>query len=138
VITLDTSAILAILNRADENHALVVRVRNSERKPWYVPATVLAEIGYLVESELGFNALAGFLQDIMRGAYVLACGEPGLRRVHQLITRYRDLPLGYADAAVVACAEDHGGRVLTTDWRHFPTVAREGTITVVPPGPHSG
>ena len=51
-------------------------------------------------------------------------------------------------AAVIACAERHGGRVLTNDRRHFPIVARgERSIIVVyrragvifqpayPPGP---
>jgi hypothetical protein len=39
--------------------------------------------------------------------------------------------LGAADAAVVACAERNGGRVLTVD-RDFGVVAGEGTITVLP------
>jgi predicted nucleic acid-binding protein len=42
------------------------------------------------------------------------------------------LPLGSADAAVIACAERHGGRVLTLDRRHFGVVEREGTISLVP------
>jgi predicted nucleic acid-binding protein len=33
-----------------------------------------------------------------------------------------DLPLGFADAAVIACAESKGGRVLTLDRRHFDVV----------------
>jgi hypothetical protein len=54
-------------------------------------------------------------------------------RAQQLTQRYRDLPLGFADAAVIACAERNGGRVLTIDRRHFPVVARgEKTITVLP------
>jgi predicted nucleic acid-binding protein len=47
--------------------------------------------------------------------------------------RYESLGLGLADAAVIACAERHRGRVLTFDRRHFPVVAQgEGTITVLP------
>ena len=34
--------------------------------------------------------------------------------------------------AVIACAERHGGRVLTLDVRHFGTVAREGKISLLP------
>jgi hypothetical protein len=33
---------------------------------------------------------------------------------------------------VIACAEAHGGKVLTIDQRDFGIVAREGHITVVP------
>lgn len=46
--------------------------------------------------------------------------------------RFRDLSLGFADAAVVACAERNGGRVLTLDVRDFGVVARDGTIALLP------
>ncbi len=55
-------------------------------------------------------------------------------RVRELVRRYADLPLGFADAAVTACAERHRGRVLTTDYRHFPVVAR-GEKTTCPAKP---
>ena len=32
---------------------------------------------------------------------------------------------------MIACAERRGGKVLTYDQRHFPVVAREGTIQIV-------
>jgi predicted nucleic acid-binding protein len=72
------------------------------------------------------------LADIERGAFTLDCGEGDLARIRELVVRYQDFPLGYADAAVVACAERHGGRVATLDLRHFGAVAREGTIQIVP------
>ena len=46
--------------------------------------------------------------------------------------RYADLPLGFADAAVIACAERNGGRVMTFDRSDFDVVAAEGPITIVP------
>ena len=52
--------------------------------------------------------------------------------MRELIARFRDLRLGYADAAVVACAERNGGRVLTFDRRDFDVIAREVPITLVP------
>ena len=55
-----------------------------------------------------------------------------LPRVRELVQRYADLPLGFADAAVVACAERTTGRVLTFDRRDFAVVAREGTIQLAP------
>ena len=53
-------------------------------------------------------------------------------RVRALLRRYADLSLGYVDAAVIACAERSGGRVMTFDLRDFGVVAAEGTITIVP------
>jgi uncharacterized protein len=46
--------------------------------------------------------------------------------------RYPDLELGFTDAAVIACAERNGGKVLTFDRRDFDVVAREGRITILP------
>jgi predicted nucleic acid-binding protein len=51
-------------------------------------------------------------------------------RMRALVARYDNLNLGLADAAVVACAERHGGRVLTTDRRDLRVVAGEGRISV--------
>ncbi len=66
------------------------------------------------------------------GVLTLLCGDGDLPRIRDLVRRYADLPLGYVDAAVIACAERHGGRVLTLDRRHFGVVAREGTISLRP------
>jgi predicted nucleic acid-binding protein len=76
--------------------------------------------------------LDAFLSDLESGAFSLDCGEDDLPRVRELVGRYADLPLGFADAAVIACAERTSGRVLSFDRRHFLLVAREGRISVIP------
>jgi len=58
-------------------------------------------------------------------------GDGNLARIHELVARYADLPLGVADAAVVACGERSGGRVLTLD-RDFTIVGREVPLTILP------
>jgi predicted nucleic acid-binding protein len=93
---------------------------------------ILAELAYLVEACLGSEALDALLADFVSGAYTLDGGDEDLPRIRELMLRYAHLPLGLSDASVVACAERHGGRVLTLDSRVFGVVAREGTLTVVP------
>lgn len=100
--------------------------------PYLVPTGILAEVGYLLESRLGRKAMDAVLADLEDGAYALDCGEDDLGRVRELAERYADLPLGYADAAVIACAERNGGRVLTLDQRDFGIVARDVPIVVLP------
>lgn len=78
------------------------------------------------------EVLEAFLMDLETGGYTLECGEGDLPRIRALVRRYADLPLGFADAAAIACAERHGGRVLTLDLRHFGVVAREGRLTLLP------
>jgi predicted nucleic acid-binding protein len=53
------------------------------------------------------------------------------REPHYGKWRLRFPRLAFADAAVVECAERHGGRVMTLDG-HFAIVAREGRIAVLP------
>lgn len=65
----------------------------------------MAEVGYFLERRLGVNVLDGFLSDLESGGLVLDCWEGDIPRVRELVKRYRDLPLGFADASVIACAE---------------------------------
>lgn len=132
VITLDTSGLYALCNRRDPDHARAREVLLADPGPAVVPAGILGEVCYLLEQRLGLATLRAFLSDLDSGLYVLDCGEKDLARVSELVYRYADLPLGFSDAAVVACAERRGGRVLTFDHRHFRVVEKEGRIQVVP------
>ena len=132
MITLDTSALYALLNRRDRAHAAAVAALESDPGPYLVPAVTLGEVAYLVEERLGIKVLDLLLADLESGAYTLDCGEADLGRARQLVQRYEDLSLGFVDAAVIACAERNGGRILTFDLRDFGVVAAEGTITILP------
>jgi predicted nucleic acid-binding protein len=132
LVTLDKSAVVALMDDRDPDHHRVRTAFIGDRGPYIVPAGVLAELGYLIECEFGSRFLAAFVEDLANGRYLLDCGDQDLERMLALIRRYDDLPLGLADAAVIACAERNGGQVLTLDLRHFGVVAREQAITVVP------
>jgi predicted nucleic acid-binding protein len=132
VITLDTSALFALANRRDPLHAQAKAVFLADSGPHLVPAGILGEIGYLIESRLGTRAVGLFLESLARDL-TLECGEEDLPRVAALVERYADLPLGLADACVVACAERNGGALLAFD-DDFEVVAREGRVRVLPEG----
>ncbi len=130
MITLDTSAVLALLNRRDAWHAVARSTLRSETGPVLVPTGILSEIAYMLDAVGG--SLDRFLAGAEQGQPLLDCGEGDVPRIRELIRRYGDLPLGFADTCVVVCAERNGGRVLTFDRRDFDVVAGEGTIMVVP------
>jgi predicted nucleic acid-binding protein len=132
MITLDTSAIIALLDRHDRDHHVVTSILRAEAAPYLIPAPVLGEVGYFIESRLGHRVLAAFLDDLSSGAFTLDCGEDDLGRVAELTSRYADLPLGLVDAAVIACAERNLHRTLTLDQRDFGVVAREVPLTLLP------
>lgn len=132
MITLDTSGLFALLNRKDPDHESVKATVIESPGPFLVPAGIMAEIAYLIERRLGVEVLDRFLEDLENGGLALECGEEDLSRVRELVQRYADLSLGFADSSVIACAERNGGRVLTLDRRDFGVVAREGGITLLP------
>jgi predicted nucleic acid-binding protein len=133
VITLDTSGIIAYINAGDRAHQACRETLEQDMGPWIIPAAVLAEVGWFLETKLPPIAEHTFLDDLRDHIYTTDWHAGDIPRIHDLVERYRDLKLGIADAAVIACAERNIGRVLTTDRRHFPVVARgEGTITVLP------
>lgn len=132
MITIDSSGILALLNRRDPDHLRARQAFEADTGPYFVPAGLLAEAAYMVDRRLGGRVLDLFLADLEVGPYTIECGNDDLPRVRYLVRRYANLPLGFADAAVVACAERHGGLILGLDVRDFQIVAREGKIALVP------
>jgi uncharacterized protein len=132
LIAIDTSGIVAVVNGDDPDHSRTVGALLSDPGPYLIPVSILSEIAYLLEQEILPSAFDRFLLELETRVFTLHFALDDLPRIRHLIGRYSDLPLGFADAAVVACAERHGGRVLTLDRRHFGVVEGEGRISLLP------
>lgn len=133
MLTLDTSGLLALVDGKDGYHGACVAVFDSDPGPFLISTAILAELAWMLETRFPPRLEDTVLDDIRSDAYSLDWHLRDLVRIQELIRKYRDLSLGLADAAVIACAERHGGRILTTDFRHFPVVARgEQGITLLP------
>jgi predicted nucleic acid-binding protein len=128
LITLDTSALVALLDRNEAYHEQVKAALLTDKGPYLVPTGILAEVCYFIEERLGQRTLDLFLADLQEGRFVPEPIEGDFARIRELVTRYADLPLGFADACVVACAERNDQNVLTLDVRHFGVVAAERTV----------
>ena len=96
---------------------------------------VITEVTYLLETRLGVEAEVRFLADLAEGNLI---AEPVVARdwlrIAELVAKYRDLPLGTADASVIVAAERLGAsEIATLDRRHF-TVVRPATgpFTLLP------
>ncbi len=132
MLTLDTSALIVLIDRKAEEHEQVKSALLADAGPYLVPVGILAEVAYFLEQRFGVRALELFLADLETGTFMLEAVDNDLPRIRQLVKRYADLPLGFADASVIACAERSGGLTLSLDKRHFGVVASEGRITVLP------
>ena len=89
-----------------------------------LPAPLITEIGYMLYSRAGSRAEAGFLRDVADGVYELVqVTAADAARAADLVERYASLPLGTADAIVVAVAERlRAVNIATLDRRHFTVV----------------
>jgi len=120
----DTGGVYALYDADDRHHLVARQVIEAEPGARFLPVVLLAEIDYLLTARLGVDAALDFLQSVEAGAFTLLDLTPeDLARCRELVGQYRDLPLGIADASVVAAAERlRIQRVFTTDERHFRAV----------------
>lgn len=128
----DTSALYALINRRDQHNKAVVDLFLAETSSIIVPVAVLSELAWMVETRVGHDAMAAFLDDCQNGGFQLVWREADLPRIQELMRRYADLPLGFADAAVIALAEGGSSRVATTDRRHFTVVRAKRPLELLP------
>lgn len=124
MIVIDTGPVVAAANRKDDQHAACVRLLENHPGPLLLPSPLVAEIGYMLSSRAGVKAEADFLRDVADGVYDLVpVTSSEAARAADLVERYANLPLGTADAFVVAVAEKFRAvNVATLDRRHFSIV----------------
>lgn len=121
MILLDTSGLLSALFADQNRHEECARVLREAPGPRILSPFVLAELDYLIVKYAGVDAEVLLLEEIERGAYELVSfNEYDIERARKIITRYRDLRIGLADASIVLLADRYSTRnVLTLDERHF-------------------
>jgi uncharacterized protein len=124
VIIVDTGPVVAAANRKDDHHTDCVALLANHPGPLLLPSPLVAEIGYMLATRAGAGAEAGFLRDVADGVYDLVPVTPSeAARAADLVEQYADLPLGTADAFVVATAEKFRVvNIATLDRRHFGIV----------------
>jgi predicted nucleic acid-binding protein len=124
----DTGAVYALYDADDQHHEECRAFLSTESGPFFLPVALISELDYLLTSRLGGDAALDFLDSMQSGAFTLVgLMSEDLLRCRELVAKYRDLPLGLADASVVATAERLGLQTLfTVDQRHFRAVQPRG------------
>lgn len=120
----DTGPLYAAMDRADQDHDTCARLLDSIDEPVMVPSPVLVELDWLAGQRLHPDAFHSFLADVdARRLQIVDLELDDYRRVSELLDRYRDLPLGFVDAAVLAVVERlKETKLATLDRRHFTIV----------------
>ncbi|MFN6468873.1 MAG: type II toxin-antitoxin system VapC family toxin [Nostoc sp. SerVER01] len=116
----DTGFVVALLNRSDAMHSIVVTVYTQQQKI-LLPQTVLAELAYLVGRNTGIATVVAFLQGLSASRFSLvALTEQDVIRVAEILDEYADNRIDFVDASVMAIAERYGiKKIFTLDQRDF-------------------
>ena len=119
MILVDAGPLVALADRTDAHHASCLRALEHLRGPLGTVWPALTEAVYLVQRWPA--AQVELLNLVESGALrILAFGRDDMPRVKALMTKYRDLPMDLADAALVRVAEREGIRtIFTIDRRDF-------------------
>lgn len=120
-LVLDTGPLLALLDAGDPHHGICSELIVPTRERRVIPSPVLPEIDHLVRAHVGVDGFTPLLRDVRRGTYdVEDLVTEDYRRVEEILETYRDLGVGFVDAAVLAIVERLGETKLATlDHRHF-------------------
>jgi predicted nucleic acid-binding protein len=116
---LDTGAFVALVDRSERRHADCMASLDAWRGAIVTTEAVLTETLYLLGPQ--WSAQKVCLEFFARGAFLLVpSSRTSLRRVSVLMERYRNVPMDFADATLVALGEElQTDAVFTLDRRGF-------------------
>ena len=119
---LDAGPIVAWLDANDDHHSAVRDKMGALAGKLVTTGAVVTEaMLFLQEAREGASRLTDWLCKMR--VEIVNCFDPGsLQSAAQLMERYADAPMDYADATLVACADElNCGDILTLDVRGFRT-----------------
>ena len=114
-VLLDTGFIVALLDRSERHHRACVDIASTISGPLVTCEPVIAEACYLL------RALAGAPQAVLKNVHGGNFQIPfqltqDAAPVAELMTRYENVPMDFADACLVSMASSlDTGRILTLD-----------------------
>lgn len=125
---LDAGPLIAALNRRDAYHELCTRALADFPGVLLTTGAVISEAMYFLGERGGqAEVLVDFLDEA--NVEIRDCFADGrLRRAAQLMKKYADVPMDFADASLVCLAEEAGiADILTLDQRGFRTYRFRGS-----------
>ena len=116
---LDTGPLVSLLDKSQRSHAACRSVFERWTGPLVTSEAVLTEASHLLRNVQ--NGVSACLRFILQGGTILMPTTTGaLRRANELVIKYGDLPMDYADATLVVLAEELStNQVFTLDRSDF-------------------
>jgi predicted nucleic acid-binding protein len=119
VILVDTGPLVAVIRPDDQYHEICTAALALLREPLFTVWPAVTEAMYFLN--YSFEAQDALWEILERGTVRITELDSDDRiRMRFLMRKYRDLPMDFADAALVAFAErERINRIFTTDRRGF-------------------
>jgi predicted nucleic acid-binding protein len=116
-VLVDASALIALLDKSDAWHSRALNALATIREPLSTVWPALTEAMHLLHGVTrGQDTLLQMIGD--RAVQLAPLEESDIRRLQGLMKRYADVPMDFADAALVRVAERDGiTRIFTFDAR---------------------
>jgi len=135
LILTDTGPLVALLNGGDQHHRACVQALPRVQGPLVTTWPVLTEAMHFLGRWGGWEAQQGLWSWVNRKNLVLRDISPEMSlRMQALMRQYHDLPMDFADASLVALAEElRLPRIfsLDSDFRVY-RLPNGGTFEVIP------
>ena len=118
-ILLDTGAFVALLDRSEKNHERCIRFFREFKGDPFTTEPVLTETLYLLGPSVKAQMLCiDFI--VKGGATLIPQSIESLSRASALMEKYADIPMDFADATLVALAEEiKTNEIFTLDHKGF-------------------
>jgi uncharacterized protein len=128
---LDTGVLVALLDRGERSHKRCIASFKAFRGQILTTEPVLTEALYLFHASP--RAQRTCIDFIVRGGGALVPQSPAsLSRAADLMEKYADVPMDFADATLVVLAEETGAReIFTLDARGFRTFRIRGKSSFI-------
>lgn len=134
-VVVDTSVLLAALDRDEGRHTEVRAWLEAADEDLVTTPLTLPEVDYLVERHFGADIARAVWSDFESGAYLVRWWSSAVTETIATARRFASLRIGLVDASLIALAARLGtNRIATLDERHFRqvTTAAGGPFVVFP------
>lgn len=105
----DAGPLVAIILRTDPHHQACLDCTRQISTGLVTTWPAFTEAVYLLGRRSGWDAQSALLRLALKGALAVNGPDEGMMpRIHELMRKYRDVPMDFADASLVALAEQRG------------------------------
>jgi len=132
-VVMDTGPWVALIDRSESKHAECVNWFRRFTGDIYSSEAVLTEVLYLLD--FSNPAQSAAIDFVLEGAIALVPSSiESLKGVKELMRKYKDLPMDFADATLVSIAQELGiYHAVTFDRKHFNIYrVRKKPFSVIP------